>query len=455
MASQFGTIGALNGMFKIVYGDSLESFLPKSTLAQQLIKFNSAKQIGKTYNFPVLIQTENGLTFSADSGDAPVEVNVANSLVSKEAAVEASLIIGEAAISYKSAERGRTSKQAFENVVGLKVKEHTTGIRKGLEMALWSGQDDLGTAVGQPTSTDANTATITLSGTAPGFWNAGVGMQIVLYTGSVAGANANFGPTAGYNGTVSRTVSSNGLDQSAATGLFTVKSFVPGNLSTTVTVTGHATDITLLTGTSQAGNRVYRFGMVAGSGTGFTFNSTAGFEKILTNNGSLYGIDASAYDAWKATSVAINAAASVSNITDAVAQAWARGLEDDLVLFVNPAVFQVLANSTDILGRRQMDSSYSKKVMVGVESITLVGLNGNIEVVPSQYCKRDIAIGVVPKYWSRVGSTDFSLLNPGGSDGSVFFHSETKGGVAFRGVTDQGLVCMRPMVGGLILTGIA
>jgi hypothetical protein len=89
-----------------------------------------------------------------------------------------------------------------------------------------------------------------------------------------------------------------------------------------------------------------------------------------------------------------------------------------------------------------------------VEAITLHGLNGKIEIKPSPYCKRNVAMGIVPSLWSRIGAVDFTLNDPAGG-GQIFYHDPVYSAVAFRGMSHQAIICKQPMRGGLYITGLA
>jgi hypothetical protein len=447
--AEISTPSALTGMFKIIYGDRLESYLPNVVQLQKEVGFETAKQLGKTFNFPVLVGTEQGVSFASGDNDA-IELNSGISMQSLEASVNGSSVISQGKIGYLAANKARTSKQAFENSVGLKVKELTSTTRKAVEVSLWAGGSALGTtaaSAGVVTAVQTAGTTLTasiqlLSGsTAPGFWTGQQNMGVVCY--QVSGVFGTSTAKAGYDGTVGST---------SATGKqLSVVSYDPSTCI--LNVSGLSASIAALVTDASGGFSLFRYGSVYG--TTLTTNEMSGLDVILQNNASLFGINAATNDSWKASSYALNAAPTVGGILNAVAYAFQRGLDEDLVLFMHPAQWQVIANSADILGNRRFGQNYDPKDGVtGVEAITLHGLNGKVTIKPSPYCKRDRAFGIVPSLWSRIGAVDFTLNDPAGG-GQIFYHDPVYSAVAFRGMSHQALVCKQPMRGGLVITGIA
>ena len=445
--AEISTPSALTGMFKIIYGDRLESYLPNVVQLQKEVGFETAKQLGKTFNFPVLVGTEQGVSFASGDNDA-IELNSGVSMQSLEASVNGSSVISQGKIGYLAANKARTSKQAFENSVGLKVKELTSTTRKAVEVSLWTGGTALGVTIasaGTITAVQAAGTTLTASiqlssgTTAPGFWTGQQNMGVVCYSGATFGSSV---AKANYDGTVGST---------SATGKqLSVVSYDPSTCI--LNVSGLSASIAALVTDASGGFSLFRYGSVYGST--LTTNEMTGLDGILQNNGSLFGINAGTNDSWKASSYALNAVPTVGGILNAVAYAFQRGLDEDLVLFMHPAQWQVIANSTDILSNRRFDSSYKLgEAVTGVEAITLHGLNGKITIKPSPYCKRDRAFGIVPSLWSRIGAVDFTLNDPAGG-GQIFYHDPVYSAVAFRGMSHQALVCKQPMRGGLVITGL-
>jgi hypothetical protein len=263
-------------------------------------------------------------------------------------------------------------------------------------------------------------------------------MGVVFYAAATAGAAAK----AGYDGTVGST--------SAGNKQLSVVNYDPGTC--TLKLSGPSGSIAALVTDVTGGLSAFRYGTV--SGATLSFNEMTGLQGILSNQGSLFGIDAGTNDSWQASQYTLNAVPSVSGILKAVAFAFQRGLDEDLVLFMHPDQWQIIANSADILGNRRFDSSYKPgEAVQGVEAITLHGLNGKITIKPSPYCKRNIALGIVPSLWSRIGAVDFTLNDPAGG-GQIFYHDPVYSAVAFRGMSHQALVCKQPMRGGLYISSL-
>lgn len=169
-------------------------------------------------------------------------------------------------------------------------------------------------------------------------------------------------------------------------------------------------------------------------------NEFAGLHKIITNTGVLFGIDASQYSLFKGnTYSASSAALSFTKVQDAVAKAVEKGLDNDVMVIVNPLVWSDLLN--DEAANRSYDQSYSpKKSENGSKEIMFHGQNGMIEIVSSIYCKRGFAYVISPDEMMRIGSSDVTFKLPGTSD-EFFRHLDTHAGVELRCYCDQALFC--------------
>lgn len=172
-------------------------------------------------------------------------------------------------------------------------------------------------------------------------------------------------------------------------------------------------------------------------------NEFAGIHKIITNTGVLFGIDASQYSLFKGnTYSAGNAALSFAKVQDAVATAVEKGLDNDVMVIVNPMSWSDLLN--DEAANRMYDQSYSpKKSENGSKEIMFHGQAGMIEIVSSIYCKRGFAYVISPDEMMRIGSSDVTFRLPGTND-EFFRHLDTHAGVELRCYADQALFCFSP-----------
>jgi hypothetical protein len=102
---------------------------------------------------------------------------------------------------------------------------------------------------------------------------------------------------------------------------------------------------------------------------------------------------------------------------------------------------------------RKYDQSYKTDIAEnGSRSLKFFSQNGEIEIVPSIYCKEGYAYLLAQDEWMRVGSSDISFKRPGGSE-QMFRELENAAGFELRLYTDQAIFCSAPGRN-VIVTGI-
>jgi hypothetical protein len=172
-------------------------------------------------------------------------------------------------------------------------------------------------------------------------------------------------------------------------------------------------------------------------------NEFPGVHKILTNTGTIFNINAGAYNLFKGNVYGAGSAAlSFNKLNLAAARGVEKGQDGKLVAFVNPRAWSNMMNDQAAL--RRYDGSYSKeKAEMGSKSILFHSQNGEIEIQPSIYIKEGYAFLLNAEDWMRVGSQDVSFKRPG--QGEEFFRDlENSAGYELRLYTDQALFCMAP-----------
>lgn len=167
-----------------------------------------------------------------------------------------------------------------------------------------------------------------------------------------------------------------------------------------------------------------------------------GLYEICTNTGTLFNINAASYSLWAGNNISTAQDISFSAIESSIADAVAKGLDEDVVCLVNVNHWSVLLD--DIVAKRQFDSSYSKDMAVeGAKSIKFYGQNGLIEIIPSIYVKGAHAFIIPLSAFCRVGSTDVTFEIPGEKD--LFFRPlSDANGYELRSYSDQALFCTAP-----------
>jgi hypothetical protein len=166
-----------------------------------------------------------------------------------------------------------------------------------------------------------------------------------------------------------------------------------------------AGDMTALQTASATAVQIYPYAAVG--------NEMNGFYNILVNTGSLFNISATTYALWQAnTYSAASTALNFGKVQSAVALGTARGLIEDVVVYVNPTTFANIVTSQ--AGARRYDSSYkSAEAENGFTALTFWGPNGKIELVPHIFMKQGYAFILPMKRCQRTGATDLTFTLPG------------------------------------------
>lgn len=334
------------------------------------------------------------VTFAQSGEDAfNLEAPVAGRI--KDATVRGTQLVLRSVMGYASASRSAEGgAKAFQQATKFLVGNMLRSITKKLEIELLYGQVGYATV----SAVSGTTITITTAQWAPGIWAGAEGMPIEIRDSTGATSRGE------------STVQS--VDFDAQT--ITLNSAIAGVV---------------------AGDVIWHKGAYS--------NEFAGIHKVITNTGSLFGISASDYSLWRGNEYSASSAAlSFQKLQDAVARAVEKGLDNDVMVLVNPRTWADLLNDQAAL--RQYDSSYKSDVAEnGARSIKFHGQNGMIEIVPSIYCKQGFAYVISLDEMMRIGSTDVTFRRPGKGD-EFFRDLENSAGYELRAYTDQALFCHAP-----------
>ncbi|CAB4199959.1 hypothetical protein UFOVP1351_17 [uncultured Caudovirales phage] len=387
------TTATLDGFFKTVYGEKHIDAVPENLFLVKEVDFRETERIGRKFSVPVILSREHGVTYLA-SGDGVQTLNDSIAAVSKNVEVDGSQIILRGQIDYEAAAKASSSKAAFQSTTELLVQNLLESASNRLEMMFLYGGSGLGTV----SSLASQVITLTTASWAVGIWAGMEGAVIDVYTsgGSVRQAGL--------------TIASVDVDNRA------------------LTVTGTTTGI--------VSTDVIYFKGAKGK-------ECSGLDAIITNTGTMFGIDASAYTLWKAQSYSCGSAAlTMAKVLSATAKAVGRGLREDVVCLVNPLTWQNLnANEAALRG---YDKSYSSnKSENGFEAITYHGQNGKIEVISHSMVKEGEGFIFPKKRLKRVGAQDLSFKTPG-REGEIFLHLPDKNAYELRIYGNQALFCEAP-----------
>jgi hypothetical protein len=383
------TAATLNGLFKEVYADKLENLIPDGVKLLTKIPFVKKQQtLGNLYHQPVILGQEHGITFASSTEDAfTLNPPIAGQI--EDAQVRGNALVLRSAIGYKAASASLNGAAAFEQATKFLVGNMLRSVTKKLEIEMLYGQVGYATVA----STSGVTVTIPAAEWAPGIWAGAEKMPIEIRNAA---------------GNVSR----------GTTDIVSVN-FETKTLTLTALPAGTvATDV------------IWHMGAYG--------KEFAGIHKIITNTGVLFGIDASVYTLFKGNVYSAGSAAlSFAKVQEAVAKAVEKGLDNDVMVLVNPNTWSDLL--TDQAALRMYDQSYSSsKLENGARELSFHGQNGMIEIVPSIYCKQGYAYVLSCEDMVRIGSSEVTFKRPG-KEGDFFRELENAAGYELRCYCDQAL----------------
>jgi hypothetical protein len=410
--AQYTDPGQLDGLFKEVYGDDVISLVPDSAKLVKTIGFVSAdKELGNKYHQPVVLSNEHGITYAAaDAGAFALNSSVA--LTMKDAQVQGSQMVLRSSMSYDAAARASNSKKAFVKGTELLVENMLETMTKRLELQLLYGGSSGGLGNASSSATDgtsATTITLTAASWAAGIWAGAENAEVDIYDGS-SQKNTN----------ATLVISEVNLDNK------------------TVKVTGNDTDISTIDS---------YINLDSANSTYFVWRGAygaemSGIDKIITNSGSLFGINASTYNLWKGNSYAVGAALTIGKVLGGISRAVERGLDEDVALYINPLVWKDL--NSDLAGLRRFDSSFKEKGIAGNRSIQYHGQNGIIDIIAHNCVKQSEGFALPTKKAKRIGAVDITFKRPGGGGDQMFRELSSNAGFELRSYTDQAVFIETP-----------
>lgn len=410
-------IANLNGLFFEKYSDKIETLYSTNTILKDDIAFvASQKSPGGNYNQPVIMQPEQGFTYAApNAAGGPLAMNSAISMVMTNAQVAPYQMAARWVLDYESAHRSIAAR-AFEPAAVLQMTNVLEQANNRLELSLLYGQEGLGTT---SATTGVDSTTVDLTFTAASWSDATWGVCL--------GAEMNF-----FNN------STGALISSGADAVFTVSKVTTS--TRTVRVTGTSTGITAL----NAVEAVDAFFKGARSGAS-TFAEMPGLSKIITNTGTLFGIDAGAYDLWKGNSYAAGGAAlTFAKLQSAIALPVGKGLSENVNVYVNPKTWGNLM--TEQAALRHYDSSYSETTLKnGAKALVFASQNGTMTIKSHPFVKEGDAFVIPVARFRRVGSTDITFVTPGPKgEQQMFVDLQDSMGYQAKLYTGQTLFCSTP-----------
>lgn len=394
------TQAQLDGYFKNVYADTLSDVVPDFAVLGKMIPFRRQDKIGKDYLFPVQLTRSHGYTWNggATAGNA-FTLNPAISLEMQEANVTGSEFVLREKISYGAVSRSGGKEESFGPVVDTVVMEMVNSAAFQREMCLLYG----GGNIGEVGAAANPVFTISVASWAAGLWAQMEKAEIDCFT--AAGVQVN------------------------AVGALVVSAVDP--VTRQITLTGAAADLAAIGATDVFVPR-------GAQGNWFT-----GLDAILSNVGTLFGINAANYSLWQGNTYDAGAAAmTTGKLQAAMTRATVRGLMQDCTVLVNTWTWTDILNDLQAL-RRYADDIRSE-VETGSNSIKFYGMSGTMEIVPHPMVKAGEAFIVPLDTVYRIGSTDLTFRLPDAGPDRFVRQLTDSAGFEIRCYFDQGIICRAP-----------
>ncbi len=344
-------------------------------------------------------------TYGGSAGDA-FTLNEAIAAVNKNASLDGYEMVLRTYLSVGAISRsvggksGEAAKNAFVSASKLRVENMFKSFAKRLEAQLLYGQMGLGVI----SSVATNALTMTAANWAPGLWTGAENMMVEVRDSS-----------------------------NALRGTATVASV---NMTTRVINLDAAP-----TGTTGTDILWYK---------GAYGNEFAGLHKIISNDGSLFGISAATYSLWTGNTIEVgtdatsgSAVLTFAKVEAAVSKSMEKGLDEDTILLVNPGSWSNLM--TEQAAKRAYDSSYGggSKFEQGANNLKFHCQVGLVEVVSSIFIKEGFAYLFPKKDFIRIGSRDISFDMPG-FEGQFIKPMENTNAYEIRAYSDQALFTSFP-----------
>jgi hypothetical protein len=390
MAQPYSLSNTANGWFKEIYADNAEWLIKHSSLMTNLIGFEKKDAIGNAFNVSVNLTGANGVTYAGPTLDA-FALEEAVAAENKNVQVQGYNIVNRAKIGYQAAASAMTSKQSFGSATKYLVKALLQETTSRLEEEFLYGQQGIGASIVQVAPVALGVITVTINAQDWSYiWVGKKNTKIQCYQAGVLVAGTTYFTVQSVN-TVNRTV------------------------DLLETVAGEAATLAAALAALGVGVKIdYYF-------KGQFGNSMAGLQKILTNTGSLFGIDASQYELWSGNTVNVAGDLTFDAFQEGLAMASGKGgFMGKAIAFVSPNSWADL--NGDQAALRQYDTSYkSSEGVNGFKALTFNAFNTEVEIYSHNLVKWGHAFMFPKDQVKRVGATDITFNNPLDYENQKFF----------------------------------
>lgn len=398
----------MNELHKKVYNDKrkVPNLIPDvAKIQKSLIKFESKQKLGQKFVVGVRLAYPGGFTKAKGDGTAGAfALNEVRGGTQKAAELDPYQLLLRDQMSYEDAGKAVEGEASFIDGVGFFYEGLQLSARKELEALLLYGSSGVG-VVETYTAGDPSIV-IKAAEFAAQLWAGREGHDVTVMSGATSTARGTV--------TITKVDTENR------------KIWLSG------TVTGAAADDVLY----------------IANGYG---KEMPGIHKILSNTGSMFGIDAGTYSLWKGSHLSLaSKPLSFQSLKRVLTMATNKGLYGKMDILVNPASWDDLQESVE--GTRSTTDKDVKKVEIGTEEILYHSQNGTSAIHSHPMVKQGYAYGLFTQSWKRVGSVDLQLGAPGFD--TPWFHLPSNAGIEARIYTNQGIISEQPgwnfMVSGIV-----
>lgn len=424
-------LSTLQALFKDQYASSVQDVLPSFSYILSNIPFvGGSEKAGRALKQPVILSRVHGHTcLGAD--DASTTLRAPTTAVNDVATVQSCAYMSRQFITNTVLARATGSAQAFVEATAYVVQNLTESVAHMLETQHLYGQSGLAT-VASGTYADSTVGGIVFTD----------GVNVAQKALLISKESFAEGVWTGAEGMPVSIVKTDGVTE---------------DIEAIVTGVDPILGIVFLDNITGLDADPQGFTLVR---AGYLGVEAPGLEKILSNTGTLFGINAATKRLWQANQFAVNGALTFNVIQQAVSRAIGRGLADELDLHVNPRIFSTLVpdfNTVKDTGAnfksRVFNESETKTLVHGAEKIKFYVAGHAVNLVSNPMIKAGIAMGVEAGVGVRVGSTKATFDIPG-SDKVYFRPLENQAAVELRMMADEALF-LRKNNGSIILTGLS
>lgn len=412
-------------LFKNVYGE-MHDLVPDDQLISKEIPWQDGAQVGTKFIEDVILGAEVGITFGGSAQEA-FEINPAIAGAVKQTEVTPYVTILPSILPFATISRSLGSEKAFLAATKFITKNNLKSHNELKEVTRLYGQS-----------------------------TAGLG-YVSYYSGVYRGAAFTNG-----SGTLNSIVFTNGINAAGKHILFNQGSFAAGHwvgkqgikVKQVATSSGAVVAAGKLVSVNAAyGYITVDFTPVAASSTtshklvydGWQDQGEMyGMDYILTQSGTLFGINNSLYSLFKGNSVNNGGQKlTLSKVQGYIADAVnGGGLEGDVTLLVNPRSWATMAVTES--GLRVYDQSYKpSQAQNGFMDLEFYSQNGKLTVKAHRCVKEGDAFILKMDTWKRSGSAQVGFRVPG-IEGDLIKPLENQAGYVFRSFSDEYLFCFQP-----------